>query len=727
MFKSLLFQSLSALSDKNLSIYFSILLFCSFSLFAFEVPAQAPGSLDPTFSGDGIVYSGFPSFGGSAYAFAGSVVQPDNKVVIAGEVQRDLPNGSHFEAFGILRFKVDGTLDESFGTGGEFTTDVGDARTGTALAVQPDGKILFAGISGLVGFESVLIRLNSDGTFDTTFNNTGIVRSRFGSLSEGITEVMVQPDGKIVTAGWAIINVAGSSGYLHFLISRFNPDGSLDSSFNNTGRIAVGFNGRDAYQSGAVLQPDGKIVAVGNTDDYYLAAVRVNPNGTLDTSFGDGGKTIISQVGTILIGNAALQADNKIVLAGRTQYTQNLDFALARLAVNGTLDTTFGENGLVKTDFGALVDEARDVVIQANGKILAAGYTAGSFGFDFALARYNANGSLDASFGTNGKVTTSFTNEHDQADSISLQRDGRIVVSGTVYNGAFGVARYFGDFVAQKPPVFDYDGDGKADISVFRPSAGEWYIARSSDGAFSGTHFGADGDLIAPADFDGDGKTDICLFRPSAGSWYRLNSSNNSFTAVRFGAAEDLPVPGDFDGDGRADISIYRPSAGSWYRLNSSNNQSVGVQFGIAEDKPIVGDFDGDGKSDLTVYRPSNGTWYRINSSNDSFSPNQFGTSEDKPVAADYDGDGKTDLAVYRPSVGDWYRINSSNSDFIATHFGVAEDKPAPADFDGDGRADLVVFRPSTGTWYLLRTSAGFTGVQFGANGDLPTPSAFVR
>jgi pimeloyl-ACP methyl ester carboxylesterase len=274
---------------------------------------------------------------------------------------------------------------------------------------------------------------------------------------------------------------------------------------------------------------------------------------------------------------------------------------------------------------------------------------------------------------------------------------------------------------------FDFDGDGRADISVFRPSAASWYLSYSSNNAFIAVQFGASGDLIAPADFDGDGKTDISVFRPTDGGWYRLNSSNNTFTPAQFGTNGDLPVPGDFDGDGRADLTVYRPSAGSWYRINSSNNQFVAAQFGVAEDKPLVGDFDGDGKSDLTVFRPSNGTWYRINSATDTFSPAQFGATGDLPVAADYDGDGKTDLAVYRPSVGDWYIINSSNSSFTGIHFGITEDKPAPADFDGDGKSDLVVFRPSTGTWYLLRTTAGFTGVQFGATGDIPTPNAFVR
>jgi subtilisin len=265
----------------------------------------------------------------------------------------------------------------------------------------------------------------------------------------------------------------------------------------------------------------------------------------------------------------------------------------------------------------------------------------------------------------------------------------------------------------------DFDGDGKSDVSVFRPASGSWFVQKSSDNSFSATQFGVAADLIAPGDYDGDGKTDVAVFRPTTGNFFILNSSNGTLSVAQFGAAGDVPVPADFDGDGKADVAVFRPATGGWYRLNSSNNQFAAVQFGIAEDKPAVGDFDGDGRADISVYRPSAGAWYRLNSSNDQFAAAQFGIAEDKAVPADYDGDGKTDIAVFRPSTGSWYFLNSGSGQFSAMAFGIAEDKPVPGDYDGDGKSDLAVFRPSTGSWFLLRSAQGFAGTQFGMFGDL--------
>ena len=273
--------------------------------------------------------------------------------------------------------------------------------------------------------------------------------------------------------------------------------------------------------------------------------------------------------------------------------------------------------------------------------------------------------------------------------------------------------------------AFDYDGDHKSDISIFRPVDGAWYLQQSTAGLY-GTLFGFDTDKIAPADYDGDGQTDIAVYRPETGIWYVLNSSDGTVTYYVFGLDEDLPTPSDYDGDGKADISVFRPSTATWYRQNSSDGSFFGRQFGLPEDKPTVGDFDGDGKADIAIFRPSLGDWYQVNSSDGSVSGARFGFGTDVIVPADYDGDGKTDLAVFRPATGIWYITNSSTGEVSYNIFGLPDDIPAPGDFDGDGKADVSVFRPSDGTWYRQNSSDGsFFAYQFGAGGDKPTMTAF--
>ena len=265
---------------------------------------------------------------------------------------------------------------------------------------------------------------------------------------------------------------------------------------------------------------------------------------------------------------------------------------------------------------------------------------------------------------------------------------------------------------------FDFDGDGKSDVSVFRPSTGIWYLQQSQNG-FAGFSFGQSGDLVAPADYDGDGKTDLAVFR--SGSWY-IQRSTAGFTGVSFGAPGDLPRPADFDGDGKADIAIFRPSSGQWYYINSSNLTVSGITFGQNGDAPIPGDYDGDSKADIAVFRPSTGIWY-LNRSSAGFTGITFGQAGDIPVPANYDGDSKADIAVFRN--GAWYGLNSSNGSFFGVSFGQNGDVPIPADYDGDGKADIGVFRPSIGTWYIQRTTSGFFGLSFGASTDKPVPSAF--
>jgi len=265
---------------------------------------------------------------------------------------------------------------------------------------------------------------------------------------------------------------------------------------------------------------------------------------------------------------------------------------------------------------------------------------------------------------------------------------------------------------------FDFDGDAKADISVFRPDNGTWYLSQSVSG-FAGVQFGANTDKPVPADYDGDGKTDIAVYRN--GIWY-IQRSAAGFFNIAFGAPDDIPQPADFNGDGRAELAVFRPSNGTWYVYNLITNQATDVQFGQNGDKPVVGDYDGDCKADYAVYR--NGIWY-IQRSTEGFTGVSFGDANDKPVPADYDGDGKTDIAVFRPSNGVWYLLRSRDG-FTGIAFGLGTDLPVPADYDGDGKADVAVFRPSNGVWYLQRSTAGFTGVQFGAATDKPAPNAYV-
>ena len=269
----------------------------------------------------------------------------------------------------------------------------------------------------------------------------------------------------------------------------------------------------------------------------------------------------------------------------------------------------------------------------------------------------------------------------------------------------------------------DFDGDGKSDISVFRPDSGTWFVLSSVSSTFSAFPFGTSTDIIAPGDYDGDGKTDYAVFRPSTGIWH-MSTKARVYSARQFGSEGDIPVPADFNGDGKTDLAVFRPSNGTWYIANSDSLRTFTfTQFGQSGDKPVHGDYDGDGRADIAVYRPSNGVWYVLRSSDGAITGDAFGIEADQPAQGDYDGDGKFDFAVYRGGI--WYLLQTT-AGFTGFQFGTTGDVPSTGDFDGDGNADAAVFRPANGVWYLQGSQTGFSSAGFGLTGDRPIPNAYL-
>ncbi len=395
---------------------------------------NSTGSLDASFNGDGILTTSINASSDQAFSLG---LQSDGKIVVAGNSF----TGTNLTDFSLVRYNSDGSLDTSFDGDGKLTTAIGTSYDGAqSLAVQNDGKIVLAGYSTIGSSDDfALARYNSNGSLDTTFDGDGKLTTAIGAARDFGSSIVIQSDGKIVVAGTSF---NGSDD--DFALVRYNVNGSLDTTFDGDGKLttAIGTSQDVAYS--VALQSDGKILVAGyshNGSNNDFALVRYNSDGSLDTTF-DGDGKLTTAVGTSVdeAQSIAVQSDGKIVVAGRSYTGSNYDFSLVRYNGDGSLDTTFDGDGKLTTAIGTsnnftLNDFAFSVAIQSDSKIVAAGTSYNGSKNDFALVRYNINGSLDTTFDGDGKLTIAVGAYSDEAYGVALQADGRIVVAGNSSNG----------------------------------------------------------------------------------------------------------------------------------------------------------------------------------------------------------------------------------------------------------------------------------------------------
>jgi len=455
--------------------------------------------------GDGKLVTDFDSKDDSGISVA---LQPDGKILVAGFSQ-NLDGNNQYLA--LVRYQPDGTLDTSFSEDGMLTTDFGSGgNLGLSIIVQPDGKILVAGrMFNGNHYDFGLVRYQPDGSLDTSFSGDGKLNTDFGYRNDTGTSAILQPDGKILVAGRADKTTdCGQQSVRH------QSDKDLNTIVSEDSKLTTGFRSRNGEDGIVTVQPDGKILSAGSTDTNTIcdiAMVRFNTDGSLDTSFSDDGKLTtdfypINSGGESVI----LQPDGKILVAGSTLNLEarNMDFALVRYNTDGSLDTSFSEDGKQTTDFGPDTDYGFSAVLQSDGRILVAGFSDVSGDNDFALVRYLADGSLDTSFSGDGKLTTdlgynSGEYDNDVVRSVIVQPDGKILVAGESRDGSYR------DFALAR-----YHSDGSLDTSFSEDGIQITDFASLDDVGF-GVTLQPDGKiLVAGASNNGNGSNfDFALAR----------------------------------------------------------------------------------------------------------------------------------------------------------------------------------------------------------------------
>jgi uncharacterized delta-60 repeat protein len=493
-------------------------------------PAQASGSLDLSFGSDGKVITVFGTSNESANSIA---IQSNGKIVVAGSSS----NGTNNE-FTVTRYNTDGSLDSSFDSDGKVTTTIGSNADAFSVAIQSDGKIVLAGNAIIGGRDEIAVaRYNTDGSLDSSFDSDGKVTTTIGE-ADYATSVAIQSDGKIVVAG-----SSATGGDSNFALIRFNTDGSLDSSFDPA-VTPIGSANDEAYS--VAIQSNGKIVVAGYSDNgaqRVFAVARYNTDGSLDSSFNSDGKVTTAIGSDDLAKSVAIQSDGKIVVAGSSSNGSDNDFALIRYNTDGSLDSSFASDGKVITVFGSSGEFANSVALQSDGKIVVAGSSDNGAQRVFAVARYSADGSLDSSFDSDGKVTTAI-GSGDFAFSVAIQSDGKIVVVGSSNNGSdddFAILRY-GQPAATAPgapTIGSATALSPTSVSItFTAPANnggatiETYTATSTPGSITGRVLQS-----------GSGSITITGLTSSTAYTFRVTAANSAGTSSASGATASITTP----------------------------------------------------------------------------------------------------------------------------------------------------------------------------------------
>lgn len=575
-------------------------------------------------------------------------------------------------------------LDPTFGTNGISTVVRPSQQLAIATFALPDGKILVVVENAPFHKLYEFTRFNADGSLDTTYGSGGTVQLPIPFITN-FGSYGIFAAARQPDGKIVLVGEDDNKG----LTLRFNDDGTLDSSFAGSGVIRQNIydNTTDSINT-VLVQPDGKILVGGITGSpRAMFFIRYNPDGTPDNGFGVAAGIVVYSIFTEGPTVMVSQSSGKFLTLQQSK--------MYRFNADGTFDHAFPVS---TTQYSAIAVQPDDKIIAAS--IIPKAESFDRSNYDPVIFRFNSDGTVDTGFGTAGSLTFDWARYiFEYVSAINVLSDGRILLSGS----------------SDIPP----------NRTKYKESSGTVALL-SSTGSINGK-FLIQG-FRGPATPSGSAKNNVAIFPDGrilfggikAGYFSGPDTYDLQLAQIIGVPTESYlfkPAPFDFklSYDGASDWVIFRPSTLTWH---------WGGKFGLPGDILVPADYMHKGyDTEIAVFRPSNGTWYispYANSGPTDITAVQWGLDGDIPVPADFDGDVKADLAVFRPSTGAWYIRNSADNSVTGLYWGLNGDKPVPGDYDGDGRDDIAVFRPSNGTWYIIRSTAGLLFTNFGLNGDVP-------